>query len=254
MSVPSPLGEGAGEAPSCLNCGRSLDPALAYCGHCGQKGDTHRLEVADIGHAAVHFFSHADHSALALLRDLALRPGRVAREYVSGRRRKHFSPFTFVLVVVGVASLVMAASGSVNFQGMAPPNPVSAFLQRNLNLVILIQLPLLALFQWALFRREQLHFAEHLAVASYASGFRAIFFTALVIPVWMLSGWSYRVIVFGYLVLWHVYFGIACAQFYEGNRYWAWFKGVLAAAATQVVTTAAIGFAIGLYFRLRLAP
>lgn len=237
---------------TCLNCGRALAPASAYCGHCGQKADTRRLKVADIGHAAMHVLTHADGSVLALVRDLAIRPGVVAREYVGGRRRKRFNPFTFVIVVVGVASLVMAATGFFDFRGAAPANPVSAFLQRNLNLVILVQLPLLALFQWLLFRGERLHFAEHLALASYASGFRAIFFTGLVIPVWLLSGWSYRGVVFTYLLAWHAYFGVACAQFYAGNRWWGWFKGVLAAAATQAVTTVLIGASIGLYFRLRL--
>lgn len=237
------------EAAGCANCDAPLDAGDAYCRRCGQKAGTRRLSLGDIGHAALHVLTHADHSVLALVRDLAVRPGRVAREYVAGRRRRYFNPFTFVLVVVGVASLAMAAAGFVNFAGGAPPNPVSRFLQANVNLVILAQLPLLAVFCGLFFRRERLRFAEHLVVAAYASGFRSIFFTLVVLPAWLLLGTPYRATVATYVALWLAYFGVACAQFYAGNRAWLWVKGVAAGAAAQLVTTAAIYLLIDGWFR-----
>lgn len=237
------------ERLKCLNCDAPLPPAQAYCGACGQKADTHRLSLHDITHALIHVFTHADHSVFALVRDLAFKPGRVAREYVAGKRRKYFNPFTFVIVVVGVASLILAATKFVDFTGAAPANPVSALLQRSINLVILAQLPLLSFFGMLFFRKERLHFAEHLVLASYASGFRAIFFTALIAPVWAYFRWDYMSTVAAYLLVWFTYFGIASAQFYGGNRWWAWCKGFLVAALTQVVTTAIITAAIWSGFR-----
>jgi hypothetical protein len=237
-------------AARCLNCEGPL-AGQAYCGTCGQKADARRLTLGDIGQAAVHVLTHADHSVLRLVRELALRPGRVAREYVAGKRRKYFNPFTFVLVIVGLAALVMGASHFVDFTRAAPSNPVSAFLQRNINLVILVQLPLLALFTRLLFRRERLHFAEHLVLASYTSGFRSIFFMLAVVPAWALLRLEYQPTVLAYLVLWHAYFGIACAQFFEGHRAWLWLKGVAASVGTQLATTAAIMGAVHLWFRFR---
>ena len=114
-------------ATHCLNCNAALTPGQAYCSVCGQKADTHRLSLHDIGHAAIHVFTHTDHSVLGLVRDLAYKPGRVARDYVDGKRRKYFNPFTFFIVVVGVASLVLGASKFVDFVGKAQANPVSAF-------------------------------------------------------------------------------------------------------------------------------
>jgi hypothetical protein len=230
----------AGNHAPCLNCDAPLAPQQAYCVQCGQKADTHRLSLHDIAHAFIHLLVHVDHSVFALARDLAVRPGRVAREYVQGRRRKYFNPFTFVLVVVGVASLAMAAAGFVNFRGTAPANPVSAFLQRNVNLVILAQLPLLALFAGLLFRAERLNFAEHLVLASYASGFRSIFFMLVVLPLWWFAHTGYQATVAAYIAVWLTYFGVACAQFYAGNRWWNWLKGVLVGLLAQAVTTIAI--------------
>ena len=234
-------------AVRCLNCEAPL-AGQAYCPACGQDARTRRLTLADIGHAAVHVLTHADHSVFRLVRDLALRPGRVAGEYVAGRRRKYFNPFTFVLVIVGVAALVMGATNFIDFTRAAPSNPVSAFLQRNINLVILAQLPLLALFTRMLFRREGLHFAEHLVLAAYTSGFRSIFFMLLVVPAWTLLGLDHGKTVFAYLVLWHLYFGVACAQFFQGHPAWLWAKGIAASLGTQAVTTAAIMAAVYAWF------
>lgn len=230
----------AASSPQCLNCEAPLEATHAYCARCGQRADTRRLGMGDIAHAAVHVLTHADHSVFALVRDLAVRPGRVAREYVQGRRKKYFNPFTFALVVVGVASVVMAMTRFVDFGRGLPANPISTFLQNNLNLVILIQLPLLALFARFFFRRDRLHFAEHLVLASYTSGFRSIFFTLVVLPAWGLLQLNHRGTVAVYLALWITYFGVACAQFYAGNRWWLWAKGVLVAVAAQLVTTVAI--------------
>jgi hypothetical protein len=233
----------------CLNCDSPLASTQWYCSVCGQKADTHRLSLHDIGHAVMHVFTHADHSALALVRDLAYKPGQVAREYVQGKRRKYFNPFTFALVIIGVASLVLAASGFVNFNRGVPANPVGTFLQKNINLVILVQLPLLSLFGMLFFRRDRLHFAEHLVLASYASGFRSIFFTALVAPVWMLTHWNQGITASIYLLLWVAYYGMASAQFYEGNRWWLWCKGALVAVLAQVMISLIIWGAFWVWFR-----
>ena len=46
-----------------------------------------------------------------------MRPGHVAREYVEGKRKKYFGPFAFLVITVGLASLVVALTGVEWFQG-----------------------------------------------------------------------------------------------------------------------------------------
>jgi uncharacterized OB-fold protein len=237
-------------AAHCLNCHAALAPAQRFCSECGQATATRRLTVHDIGHALVHVFTHADHSVFSLVRDLATRPGKVAREYVEGKRKKYFNPFTFAVVVVGVASLVLAATRFVDFNRGVPTNPVTSFLQNHINLVILMQLPLLAMFGKLMFRRDKLFFAEHLVLAAYTSGFRSIFFTLGVIPLWLLFDWHYPTTVGVYVALWLTYFGIACAQFYQGNRWWLWLRGVMVGVLTQVLISGLIFAAIWTWFRL----
>ena len=78
----------------CLNCGTSLSARDYFCPRCGQKADTHRLTWKHFGHEVLHAVTHADASVLHLFRDLLVRPGTVAREYLAGKRKKYFSPFT----------------------------------------------------------------------------------------------------------------------------------------------------------------
>jgi hypothetical protein len=200
----------------CLNCDASLSAGQAFCSVCGQSSDTHRLSLHDITHALVHVFTHADRSVFSLVRDLAHKPGRVAREYVAGKRRRYFNPFTFAIVVIGV---------------VAP--------------VVLAQLPLLALSCMVLFRSEKLSFTEHLVLAAYTSAFRSIFFCVFVAGFWAITRWNYSITLGAYMVLWLSYFGVACAQFYSGNRWWLWAKGIAAALSAQLTITAAVWASVG---------
>ncbi|MDX2220583.1 MAG: DUF3667 domain-containing protein [Burkholderiales bacterium] len=228
------------ESVKCLNCDSPLTATQAYCSVCGQKTDTQRLTLHDITHALIHVFTHADHSVFSLVRDLTWKPGRVARDYVAGKRRKYFNPFTFALIVVGVTSLVLAFTKFVDFTPYAAGNPVGAFFQRNINLIVLAQLPMLSLFCTLFFRSEKLHFAEHLVLASYATGFRSVFLTLIVAPLWYFAQWNYAMTVGLSMLAFFIYFGIACAQFYSGNRWWLGFKGFLVGALAHGSITAVI--------------
>lgn len=240
----------------CLDCGTPLAsmPPVRFCSQCGQKTATTRLTLHDLLHDFWHALTHTDRSVLSLVRELALRPGHVARRYVDGGRKSYFNPFTFLIVVVGVSSVVLAASGFVSFEAGpgAAGNPVSRFLQGHLNLVVLFQVPVLALFGMLLFRGARLHFAEHLVLAAYTSGFRSVVFTVVVAPLWVLTHWNYAALVSIYLVAWTLYFAHATRQFHRGGA-GAFFKGVLVALLTQALTVLLVSAAIVAAARLAWA-
>src|SRR5688572_7885209 len=87
---------------NCLNCGTALAPMQNFCSNCGQKADTHRLSFHDLWHDAIHYFTHADKGIFHLLKGLATRPGRVAQEYIDGKRKMYFKPLNFFLIVAGI--------------------------------------------------------------------------------------------------------------------------------------------------------
>jgi hypothetical protein len=229
-------------ASACQNCGAPFASGQKFCGACGQRTNIGpQLSMRDIGHDLVHAITHADHSIFALIRALVTRPGHVARDYVEGRRKRHFGPFAFLVITVGIASAVILLSGVEWFSPFRHGSS-GAILQRHINLVILLQVPLLAMFCAALFRRDHRNFAEHLVLTAYASGFRALFLALIETPLLAVTGantanpW----LASGYFGFWFGYFAFAASQFYGGSRLWSAFKAIAAAVLSQVVTVAIV--------------
>lgn len=236
---------------NCLNCGSALEPSQRFCPQCGQNADTHRLNFKHIWHDLIHAFTHADKGIFSLIWQLAFKPGIVAREYVDGRRKKYFNPFTFVILVVGFASVILISSGFANFSGNSrvPPNPVSTFLNKHVNLIIFLNMPLLALFNRLLFRRANTNFSENLVLAAFTSGERSIFFSLLIAPIWLIFHPPFYPFLIFYLFCWSCYYGWACSQFYSGKKAGLFLKGMLSTLLTQVVTTILVSGAYFIYFK-----
>jgi hypothetical protein len=239
-------------ATSCLNCDTPLAAAQRFCGSCGQKTAPARLTMGQMTHDFVHALTHVDHSIFSLVKDLAWRPGLVAREYVGGRRKKYFGPLAFLMIAVGLASFMIVIADVKWFSPITATGP-AGFLQRHINLVILIQMPILAGGCALLFRTHRLHYAEHLVLAAYSSGFRILVLGLVATPImyFLHLNPADRTIVPAYYGLWLVYFSVAAVQFYRGGRFWIVVRAVIAAILGQAVTMLLIlGFVL-LYGHLK---
>ena len=226
---------------TCLNCGAAIT-GLRFCGACGQRTDIHpKLTMRDIGHDLAHAITHADHSIFSLIRGLATRPGHVAREYTEGKRKRHFGPFAFLLITVGLASAIIILSGVQWFQPYGH-GKAGEILQRHVNLVILLQTPLLALCAAAFFRQDQRSFADHLVLATYTSGFHTLFLAVVETPTFAMTSadtanpWLAAV----YFGAWFAYFIFAATQFYQGKRVWTALKAAIVVLLAQALTVAAL--------------
>ncbi len=164
---------------------------------------------------------------------LLLRPGSVAREYVQGRRKRYFGPFSFLVVVVAAASALIALTG---FRAVSSdsPNLVADFLQSHINLLMFAEVPLLAVFSRLLNLRAGLNLAEHLVLAAYTSGMRVLFASVILIPFWIVFHPANAVTVaLVSLVIWALYFGFASSQFLGGGRASSWCRGSLTAVLSS---------------------
>jgi hypothetical protein len=222
----------------CINCDAAMTAAQKFCGQCGQRVIQGRLTLREVGHDLVHAITHADHSIFSLVKDLALRPGRVAREYVDGKRKKYFGPFAFLFILVGLASFVTLLAGVEWFAPVPDESPARRFLQRHFNLVVLVQAPMLAVVCQLMFRSRRLYFAEHLVLAAYTSGFRCLLLILVATPLlYALAGEGLHAgVIGGYFAVWLAYFCFAATQFYGGNRWLATCKALFAALLTQALS------------------
>lgn len=196
----------------CLNCEAPLTEKAKFCAHCGQTAHLHRLSIGHIIHDGLHFFLHADKSIFILVKKLATQSGKVAREFVEGKRKKYFPPLNFYLIVSGLLVLSMstfhvfekgAAANNQQLEAMVAsiPDPAAkakakvkiyTIMQRQSNAMYVLKkysnvlgmcaIPLLSLLIYLFYCRGRYNYAEHLIANLYSGGFMAVFFSLLVLP------------------------------------------------------------------------
>lgn len=88
----------------CKNCDHSYEGK--YCPMCRQPADTDRITWHEIGHHVQHALFHADRGLIYTIKELFKRPGRTLREYLDGKRVKHFNPFLFLILAGALASFL----------------------------------------------------------------------------------------------------------------------------------------------------
>jgi len=234
----------------CQNCDAPLAAAQRFCGSCGQKCGSGRLTMRQVTQDFLHALTHVDHSIFSLVKQLAYRPGHVAREYIEGKRKKYFGPLAFLLIAVGLASFMIVVAGVDWFAPVTDTGP-AGFLKRHINLVILVQMPVLAGWCALFFWSERLHYAEHLVLAAYASGFRILVLALVATPIMYFGHLDAgnRIVVPAYYALWLVYFSVAAVQFYRGETIWTVVRAAVAAILGQLLTMGMILLFIVGYIR-----
>jgi len=236
-----------GDFRACLNCGAALSFEQAHCPSCGQSTAIRRITLGDIGGDFARAIFDVDRSAVALFRALSIRPGVVADDYARGARRRYFSPFAFLLTVVGVTSLAIAMSGFQFVTSDNAENGVVLFAQTHPNVLLLAQVPILAAIARVLFWSAARRFAEYLVLAAYTIAMRAAFLTVVALPVWYVvrnEPTAGPPLVAAYWIVWFAYFAFAAMQFHAAPGAWGrarhWCGGFLVAAATQYISVVAI--------------
>jgi hypothetical protein len=183
---------------TCKNCQAVIQGA--FCAACGQKAEIHRITVSLILHDLVHAFTHADKGILLLTRELFLRPGIVAREYIEGKRKKYFNPLSFLVLTTALSAYLIYQTGY--FEGMsARRSPGTEQVQRkgyidpnvkkevarintedNKMIGLVLIAPLIAFLSWMLFKGSGYTYAENFVLAAFLFGLANILRIFIFIP------------------------------------------------------------------------
>ncbi|HKS57146.1 MAG TPA: DUF3667 domain-containing protein [Steroidobacteraceae bacterium] len=198
--------DASGGTTHCANCGAAL--ADRYCSRCGQ--DSHgSLSFGHFLHEFVEGVFHVDSSFWRTLRQLVTRPGLLTEQYLGGKRRSYTPPFRTYLVISLVyfvlASVFEAPSSRVVSTGgremqatdcaqlAANPGWVLRFvpdlenrcvralsddrralttaMENLLPKVMFAVLPLVALVQFWVFRRQRPLYLENLVFVLHFQSF-----------------------------------------------------------------------------------
>ena len=233
---------------TCKNCDAPLSGK--YCSSCSQPADTHRFTLWHFAHEFFHALTHTDKGILFLIKEMFYKPGVVASEYMGGKRKKYFSPFTFLLIAMAVE---IFASTKTNFYSHfseslerfvneAETNPQASApaledaktkvtkMSENSRLITFLFLPLLAILTWLFFRRSGYNYAENLIFNILIQAQSMIFFLLICILPFLFNhdivGW----LLFAYIAVSWIYYIIAYRQFYKQS----WGKVIFKGLAIQI--------------------
>lgn len=94
----------------CLNCGQPLLKEENFCSYCGQKNTTDRLSFNYFMNSLFAGFFAYDSRFWRTFIPLLIKPGKVAKEYISGKREKYVNPFQLYLHVSIIFFLILGIS------------------------------------------------------------------------------------------------------------------------------------------------
>lgn len=90
----------------CLNCSHELVHEENYCPECGQVNDCRRLSFRVFIHTMLAGFYSFDSRFFRTIIPLISKPGKVSREYISGKRTYYNNPFQLLLQTAIVFFLI----------------------------------------------------------------------------------------------------------------------------------------------------
>ena len=178
----------------CKNCGSPV--SANFCSGCGQRADTHKLNMHFILHDLQHGLFHFDKGILFTAKQLLTRPGHTIREFLEGKRVRHFQPLSFVIVLATFygllwhylifdhlhASLIEPKDDITGASGKIVTWITEHFAFDGLILIITS-----TLVSYVIFKKGKYNLAEHLVLNTYLMGLFLIV-SLLIFPIVYISG------------------------------------------------------------------
>lgn len=164
-------------AHQCLNCNTENDSK--FCKECGQSMSTHRLSVGHIAEEIFHYFTHADKGLYFIIKELFIRPGVVIEEYIEGKRKKYFNPFTFLLLCSSISAYLywkLDYFGNTTIKQEANQTPTeinhlliqtSRLMEKYGKIITILMIPLLAGIGKLFYYKSNKNYAEHLTIQAF---------------------------------------------------------------------------------------
>lgn len=169
---------------NCKNCTTPLKGK--YCYNCGQTADTHKLNFHYMWHDIQHGLLHFDKGIFFSTKELFTRPGNTVREFLNGKRVKHFKPLSMVIVLATIYAFLlhvlhidMAADISIRNSNPDPGTlkalSISEWIGSHYAITRLLFIPVLALATFICFCRQKYNFVEFLVLSAFITAQGLVF-------------------------------------------------------------------------------
>lgn len=177
----------------CKNCLFTFEGI--YCNHCGQRTTEGRFYFKDLREDFLNNVLAVDSPLPRTVRLLFQNPGRMAQEYIAGKRKLYYQPVRYFIFMLAfyliVRSLLNFNPVDLNLQAMDAKEAItsqhssameaSRFLAAHINLILPIFIFLLGAISKLVFRKSSYNFVEFILFFLYVIG-QYLFIATLIIP------------------------------------------------------------------------
>lgn len=184
----------------CKNCNNHFEGN--FCNNCGQAADTHKLTLHFIWHDLQHGLFHFDNGIFYTIKKLLIKPGHAIKEFIDGKRVRHFKPATFVIVLATLYGLLyhyfigsMYDVKPINTQEnvVSAYGKVTSWIIDHFAYSSLIIILNTTVASYLVFKKQGYNFAEHLVLNIFYRGL-VILINLILLPVLYKYGRSERFI------------------------------------------------------------
>lgn len=178
----------------CKNCGSEVSGN--FCGNCGQSSKTHKLNMHFIIHDLQHGLFHFDKGILYTTKQLLTRPGHTIREFLDGKRVRHFQPLSYVIVLATFYGLLYhyLIFDHLHASLIEPKDDITGASEKIVTWITehfafdgLILIITSTLVSYVIFKKRKYNLAEHLVLNTYLMGLFLIV-SLLVFPIVYIFG------------------------------------------------------------------
>jgi hypothetical protein len=166
----------------CKNCNNHFKGN--FCNMCGQSADTQRLNFHVLRRNFQKlFFKYFDKGILFTAKELFIRPGNTVREYIEGKRVKHFEPIALLVTVATLYGVLFHYFHINLFNDKSFTdktfehiefNTINEWIATHFSLFTILFLPLYAFGSYVAFRKQGYNFSEHLILNTFLSSQRLL--------------------------------------------------------------------------------
>ncbi len=191
-----------------------------FCSICGENLHQQRFTAKEVLYDVPNAVISFDRGLFRTFRMLSIRPGETVRKILAGLRIRYYKPLNFIFLM-GVLYTLLFASFNIDGKIEQSTNDNSAFddflLTKSIQwqaFLLLIQIPVIALSSWFLFRKKGLYYGEHIVANSYMVG-EVTLFPIIMFPLYLICNNTIVVDILNYVYL-------ALILFYATFFYYDW--------------------------------
>ena len=173
---------------TCKNCRQTFKGH--YCSNCGQTAETHKLNLHYLWHDIQHGLFHFDSGITYTAKQLFTRPGHSIREFIEGKRVKHFKPISLIAILATVY-ITLIHLLHINLFTETEPSATSdysiaieKFKEWSIShfaWITLLSIPLHTIGTKICFRKQGYNFIEYFVLNTYKAA-QKLYISILFIP------------------------------------------------------------------------